>query len=249
MAAAWRSRFFEESPHYWPIAGAAGRFRDFAEFPPVEAWDGLLAGGLPVRFSLQPPIPRRRPRPVMARYDSRIVLEAKVPSRPRNWHDFLNALVWNVFPTSKWALHARQHRAISARITEGATRLPTHRTRELDTLSLLDEGGVIVLSDTDLPDARSVDRALEEGRKPFLVFGHAIYEGLLRDGPEFSCTARVAVVRVDPIPATLEERLLAADRGFAARLESTADLMDPSVLPRTTIRGGAGPQSDSPATS
>ena len=90
-----------------------------------------------------------------APYDARIVNEGVVRTREGSWHDFLNALVWATFPLAKTALHRRQHSIV----VPGATR----RTPEGDAFAMLDEGGVF------LPKR--------------IVFGHAIYEGLVLGRP------------------------------------------------------------------
>lgn len=95
-------------------------------------------------------------------YDARIVNEGLVSTRNGSWHDFLNALVWATFPLAKTALHRRQHPLV----VPGAP----HRTPEGDALAMLDEGGVFCVD----PDA------------PPIVFGHAIYEGLVLGRPVFA---------------------------------------------------------------
>jgi hypothetical protein len=176
--------FAARSPLFWPIAGAAERvFRSGeaqpcgvppqapsveAEFPPVEWFNRVFDAEPAVRFVLAAPRPRRRGRrreaiDPSALYDARITVDRLVPSRADSWHDLMNALVWGTFPRAKTALHARQHRAIEARIEPGARTLPPSRTRELDALALLDEGGVVIpAGDPSSP----------------IVFGHAIYESL-----------------------------------------------------------------------
>jgi Protein of unknown function (DUF3025) len=181
---AFDRNFAARSPLFWPIAGAAERvFRRSeeqprgvspqaasveAEFPPVEWFNRVFDAEPAVRFVLAAPRPRRRGRrkeaiDPSALYDARITVDRLVPSRADSWHDLMNALVWGTFPRAKAALHARQHRAIEARIEPGARTLPPSRTRELDALALLDEGGVVVpAGDPSSP----------------IVFGHAIYESL-----------------------------------------------------------------------
>jgi hypothetical protein len=196
---AFDPRFVERSALFWPVAraaravcGAPGDGADGGGFPRVEALDRVFVGALdgaapPVRFVLS--APRSRPRrgrrgegrpPIELRelYDARITLDRVVPTRRDSWHDLMNALVWGTFPRAKLALHARQHRAIAERIAPGACTLPPTRTRELDALALLDEGGVVLTG--------------VDGRCP-VVFGHAIYESLARGIP----AAIVAAIRLD----------------------------------------------------
>jgi hypothetical protein len=171
-------------------------------------------------------------------YDARIVLEAQVPTRDRCWHDLMNALVWGTFPRSKFALHARQHRAITQRLSSDACRLPATRSRELDALALVDEGGVVLLTD----DATRL-RALREQHGPAVwgsmlasgevdavVFGHAIYESLVL-GVKPAVVAAVVVER-EPAETDL---VCAADRGLAPVIDDTAFLRSPDELGRVDL--------------
>jgi hypothetical protein len=204
------ARFFEKSPHFLPIARAAETFADFADWPSVDDYDRL---GAPVRFVLQPPAPRRGlPEVRWAKdlYDARIV-RGEVPTRQGHWHDYLNALVWATFPLSKAALHARQHTVIESWLRDrGAvddegrfSKLPGSRTREHDALALIDEGGIVVLQDKDV------------------IFGHALYEGLVMG-------TRSMIARAIIAPAGERD----PDRALAARL---ALPLSPEELPRRPL--------------
>jgi hypothetical protein len=93
--------------------------------------------------------------------------------------------------------------------------LPNARTREQDALALLDEGGVIVLSDGRASTA--------------LGFGHALYEGLVRGGPAATASCLCFEVR------TLPERGAAA--GVADRLlaERLSQPFGPEALSRRSF--------------
>lgn len=187
--AAFDPRFFERSALFAPIAEAAASFAECTDWPELEAIDRALAARAGVRFVAAERRPRRQRGPVALGdlYDTRIA-RGEVPTRPRNWHDFLNALVWATFPRAKTALHARQHGAIRAwAFNESSVvrQLPNARTRELDALALVDEGGVLV--------AGGGGRA---------VFGHALYEGLVLGVPAM-------IARAVPV-AELTDAALAA---------------------------------------
>ncbi|MGK4003028.1 DUF3025 domain-containing protein [Sorangium sp. So ce1036] len=221
----WEPLFYEKSGLFWPIRPRAEAFATFAAWPSVEDYNRALGPGFPVRFAEQAPTPRRRRRrgPVdpAALYDARIHVEGRVPTRPSNWHDFLNMLVWSAFPRAKAELHARQHRSIAARLDPGAEVLPPSRTRELDGLALLDEGGLLLLHDArraaPLDDASGLwDRAEEvrgavrRGEAAALVFGHALYESLLSPGPAVYALVQ-PIPCAGPIPAASAERVALAD--------------------------------------
>jgi len=183
--AAWSARFFERDPRMSAIVPVAEIFANYTDWPAPADLDRELA-------ERAKPRPRRQRGPVDVRdmYDARIA-RGEVPTREKNWHDFLNALVWATFPKSKAALHARQHRAIREWAGADVVRkLPNARTRELDALALVDEGGVIVCADGKV------------------VFGHALYEG-------FVLGVRSMIARAVPVNGLASD----ADSLLAARLE------------------------------
>ncbi len=67
----------------------------------------------------------------------RRVAEGRIATRPRNWHDLFNALVWARYPAIKAALNARQCLHITC---SGSHR----RNRAQEALTQFDETGVIV---------------------------------------------------------------------------------------------------------
>lgn len=156
------SRFLGKHPLFWPLARAGSRFAEESTWPEVESYARVFDGPAPVRFVEQKPVMRpRRERPPIDRaslYDARIVA-GEVPTRRASWHDLANALVWGTFPRAKLALHTRQHRAVQDWIPPGAITLPGARSREMDALAVLDEGGVVTTPEGPV------------------VFGHALYEG------------------------------------------------------------------------
>jgi hypothetical protein len=90
-------------------------------------------------------------------YEVRIADRGEIPTRPRNLHDLLNALVWAAFPHAKLAL-TRQLAVIQRGRAAGRATLPATRTREHDRLAMVDEGGIVCV------------------RGEQWIFGHAIYE-------------------------------------------------------------------------
>jgi hypothetical protein len=232
--------FVDRSPLLWPLRPAAGRLGGLTDFPPPEALDGLFEGEPPVRFVPATPRSRGRRRETIdvgAMYDARITRERRVPTRPRSWHDLLNALVWATFPRAKLALHARQHRAIAERIAPGARRLPATRTREQDALALIDEGGVVVLAGD--PGAAQVALRRETGalgemiaarRADAVIFGHAIHESLVL-GVAPAAVAAVVVAR-DGAPGDL---VLEADAALAAALGDESRFVTPTELCRIEV--------------
>jgi hypothetical protein len=242
--------FLGRSRLMWPLEPAAARLGPLDDFPAAAALDRVFEGDAPVRFVAA--VPRGRRSTVVdaaSLYDGRITLEREVPTRARCWHDLMNALVWGTFPTAKRALHARQHRAIAARLEPGARVLPPTRTPELDALALVDEGGVLVPAD-DPGAMRAALRAgpgmlraaIVAGRADAVVFGHAIFESLVLG---VSPAAVAAVVL--PREAASDEPLRRIDEALATALEDPTLFGAPGELCRVDL-GEAEPSTPRPAT-
>ena len=130
-------------------------------------------------------------------YERRIATCGEVETRPDNWHDFFNALVWLAFPRAKREISAGHARATLA---DGQPR-GTAR----DALTHFDECGIVVLSrQPDLLDLLRdfqwkklfVERRAEvESAMRFVVFGHATYEALLK--PYRGLIAKAILFEVD----------------------------------------------------
>jgi hypothetical protein len=155
-------------------------------------------------------------------YECRIWESGEVETRPDNWHDWFNALVWLSFPKTKLAVSARHVRAM---MPEGAA-----RGSERDALTHFDECGVVVLSsDPALLDLLRafqwktlfIERRAEVERcMRFVVFGHATYEALLK--PFRGLTAKAVLHEVDAawLQMPVAAQLLAVDALLAADLSS-----------------------------
>jgi hypothetical protein len=179
---------------------------------------GPLAG---IRFEPQHTVRRRgEPFASAASYDGRITLAGAVPTRPGSLHDLMNALVWASFPRSKRAIHARQLSALSAEVDEGAAALPGRRSRLRDRLSMLDEGGLLLLasgphapleealSRSDVPE---LARRRARGELAAWVFGHAILE---HAAEQAALSVRASAVLLAGGPSLVE-----ADAALASALD------------------------------
>ncbi|MBS1161313.1 MAG: putative transrane protein [Proteobacteria bacterium] len=183
-------------------------------------------------------------------YECRIWESGEVETRPDNWHDFFNALVWFAFPRTKIAVSARHVRAMTpAGAPRGAAR---------DALTHFDECGIVVLSSRPqlLDLLRNFawktlfveQRAAVQQCMRFVVFGHATYEQLLK--PYRGLTAKAILYEVgedwfgEPAAAqcaALDSRL-AADLG-SGRYARPGDFQP---LPLLAIPG-LTPANDDPA--
>jgi len=167
-----------------PAAPDTAAVAALAERFPIIAPDGRR-----IRF-----VPPQADGPV---YERRIQDAGEVETRPGNWHDFFNALVWLAFPQAKLAISARH---VQAMAPAGAA-----RGSERDALTHFDECGIVVLSSQPplldlLREFRW--RELFADRRDevlcamrFVVFGHATYEKLLN--PFRGFTAKAILHEVD----------------------------------------------------
>jgi len=155
-------------------------------------------------------------------YECRIWESGEVETRPDNWHDFFNALVWFAFPRTKIAVSARHVRAMTpGGAARGAVR---------DALTHFDECGIVVLSTSPhlLELLRGFawkalfvgQRAEVERCMRFVIFGHATYEQLLR--PFRGLTAKAVLYEVDEnwLQRPQAEQWAELDRRLAADLAS-----------------------------
>ena len=174
-------------------------------------------------------------------YEARLWASGAVATRPANWHDFFNALVWLSFPRAKLALSAGHARATG----ESGGPRGAHR----DALTHFDECGIVVVSSQ--PDLLTLLRefrwkALFVERRAdvraamrFFVFGHATYEALLQ--PYYGLAAKAILFAVDADWLALSDaaQLSAVDAMLAAELDSGrhARPRDFSPLPLLGIPG------------
>lgn len=183
-------------------------------------------------------------------YECRIWESGEVETRPDNWHDFFNALVWFAFPRTKIAVSARH---VGAMTPQGEARGTVR-----DVLTHFDECGIAVLSaNPELLDLLRnfgwkklfVERRAEvQESMRFVVFGHATYESLLK--PFRGLTAKAILYDVDAswLQLPQAEQIVAVDVRLAADLASGryARPRDFQPLPLLGIPGLV-PESEDPA--
>ena len=180
------------------------------------------------------------------KYEPRIYLKGEIPIRRDHWHDYFNALVWLTFPRSKAALNERHYRALLEQKAAGSQ----NRGPVQDTMTLFDEGGVIVaardpellrlIGDFAWKDLFWRNRARVLADMRFFLFGHALYEKALR--PFAGITGRGVLFQVgtgffaSPLSIQLEhlDAMLAAYLLDAGRWRSTREL---ALLPILGVPG------------
>ena len=174
----------------WPTREALNALAEQAQI--------RTASGKPLRF-----VPPSRTDPY---YEVRLYETGCVATRPENWHDLFNALVWLAYPRTKAAINALHARQIA--LEHG------RRGRLRDMLTIFDEGGAIVsCADAELIamirgfrwrelfwDCRSrVLRGMH-----FAVLGHAVLEKALSPWPGIACKGLFLEPGRDPDAATAQ---------------------------------------------
>lgn len=215
-------------------------------FEPSAHGLALLCRQQEVRTESGAPVSFVAPQPDGMGYEERVWARGEVETRPDNWHDFFNALVWLAFPRSKAALNAR-HRRASLAAGEG-------RGRERDAMTHFDECGVIVVSSD--PELLGLVRdfrwkalfhenrsALGERLRCF-IFGHATYEQLL--SPFRGLTAKAVLYEVDEtwLERPLAGQLSSLDGRLAEELAAGAHA-EPRQLHPLPLMGWPGVTAES----
>lgn len=181
-----------------------------------------------------------------AAYEARIWASGEVATRPGNWHDFFNALVWFTFPLAKAALNARH---AGARASQAS-----RRGCARDAMTHFDECGAVVVSSDPTLLALVRDFQWSElfwGRRSDLgrrlhcfVFGHATYEQLLQ--PFRGLTAKAVLYEVTPawLRGPLAAQVAAIDRRLAAEL-AAGEHLNPRAFHPLPLMGWPGVTPDS----
>lgn len=206
-------------PFPWPPApaGAGG--------PDGQALAGVsdLAAALQLQTRNGHPLRFVPPQDDGLGYEARIAARGEVETRPDNWHDFFNALVWCAFPRSKAALSGR-HQAVLAQSAAPA------RGLERDAMTHFDECGALVLStEPELLDLIRQFRWKElfwghraelAGSLRCVIFGHATYEQLLAPFRGLTAKAVLYEASVGDLAAIDAGCLTGLDARLAADLDA-----------------------------
>lgn len=199
------------------------------------------ARGKPLRFVS----PRERNDRERRYYELHIAETGEVETRS-NWHDLFNALAWITYPKSKARINA-QHAAI---LEEGGEAEARNRSPERDSLTLFDEGGVIVACSSaallrlivafEWKELFWNRRAELQAKTRFMVFGHACYEQAL--APYIGMVAKTVFVPVSDFFFMLapESQLEEADKLVANHFASRARFHSPRSMAPMPVLGVPG---------
>lgn len=157
-----------------------------ADWPTLDQINTLAAAanlrnsrGLPIRFAPQ------HVRLGQRDYETAILASGEVPTRPANWHDLFNALVWLALPHTKAALNGLHG-------DELGQAPPGERPPRSDAATLFDESGLLMLAPDpglfDLLRQRRWHDAFLRRRQDWAMVrvytvGHAVLEKALAPYP------------------------------------------------------------------
>ncbi|MBV2235022.1 MAG: DUF3025 domain-containing protein [Sterolibacterium sp.] len=200
-------RIFSQQPLYAPLLpllsllAEEDRTRHALKPPALQTLNALAEqrdicnnNGKPLRFVL--------PHGSGMAYEERIWWLGEVETRPDNWHDAFNALVWLTFPQIKSALNQGHHQVLAAQRQQAPT--SPQRGALRDALTQFDEcGAIVVASDADLWQDICAHRWKEvfwdrrtqvQATLRVFIVGHASYD-LLRQ-PHLGLCAKAVFLHV-----------------------------------------------------
>lgn len=239
----WHPDFDRDNPMYEPLRPLLESFRGYANWPGLDAYQGLLDSlDQPLRthqgVSLKVVPQAGKPDHFEQHYAPRLYLRGEIQTRTQNWHDFFQLLTWCLFPKTKAAINAIHIPSAQQRIEEG--REPGRRSPLENMLSLFDEGGAILLSCDDSLLQLVRDFKWKEffwqrrdglaTKFQCITFGHAMYEKGLR--PYLGMTANSVLLKVDEeyFSQPLQQRLAGIDDRLASIFNARNDYVKPRDL-------------------
>lgn len=173
-------------------------------------------------------------------YEHRIYTTGQVSTRPGNWHDLFNALVWLRFPHIKSSMNAL-HVGATAGEKDGS------RGQLRDGLTLFDECGVIVFSgQLELLDAiaqRDWKLCFQEYGAHWhkeirlAISGHAMLEKFLATYKSMTANALLVLVNKDCLNLCRDKLLQQLDEKIAGQLRAGKLLTSPRDLAPLPLAG------------
>lgn len=250
----WNPNALRQSPLFSPLHPVLARL-ETGEFPSMRDFNDLLAGCQPpvsvqlghyLRF-----VPQESGRMGFeAQYEPRCYLSGEVQTRPDNWHDLFNALVWLTFPKAKAAINTRHYQAL----THETDSRGSQRGSVRDMATLLDESGVIVVcANVELAELLRTFQWKElfwqrreqvRAAMGFYVFGHGLYEKALQ--PYIGMTGQGLVLHVSEhfFSWTLAAQLGYLDERVAEYLDNPGNCLTPRELHPVPLLGVPGWSTD-----
>ena len=181
-----------------------------------------------------------------SQYEPRCYLTGEVQTRPENWHDLFNAMVWLTYPKAKAAINFRHFQALNEKPESGKSQ----RGKVRDMATLLDESGIIVVSsNVELIGLLQTFQwkelfwhRREQARKEmgFYVFGHGLYEKALR--PYIGMTGQGLIIQTttDFFTSTMQEQVSEIDSSLAKYMVNPENCLSPRELNPIPLLGVPG---------
>jgi hypothetical protein len=234
-----KKRFNTESPYWQDYLSYLQQLKG-RDFPGCDQINALLpveivsGGGHPIRFVHSGQLEDEP-------YERRIYSSGRVSTRPDNWHDLFNALVWMRYPRIKAAMNKLHYDAWSEQ--KSGSRGPLR-----DALTLFDECGVIVFS-RQMPELsafakrRWLDAFKADNfntKVQLSLCGHAMLEKYL--SPYKAMTAKALLIHIEPGFSELNrtETLNFLDGEIAKRMLTGELLTKPADLTPLPLAGVPG---------
>lgn len=181
-----------------------------------------------------------------AQYEPRCYLSGEVQTRPENWHDLFNAMVWLTYPKSKAAINTRHYHALKNNLDTSNSQ----RGKVRDMATLLDESGVIIAcSNPALIELLKTfqwkelfwhrrDQVRQE--MGFYIFGHGLYEKALQPYVGMTGQGLILQVAADFFEHDLPRQLSELDQRLAEYLDHDGNCLTPRALHPVPILGVPG---------
>jgi Protein of unknown function (DUF3025) len=216
--------------------------RPLADWPAHEQYDAL-ARQVPMASDAKLPRFVQQNRELVTRcggYEEHVAKLSAVPTRPGNWHDFFNMVVWAHFPKLRWALNA-----LHVDPKAGPKDPRNGRAPAQNLAATLDEAGMLVTSTS--PQLLTELQALRFKRvfwdmraelletTQFWLVGHGMLESLLT--PHTALAARSLLLRV-PSHSASDDFRWELDARAAAHVQTwpaTRPVLD--IVPLLAIPG------------
>ena len=218
-------------------------------WPTPDDWSGAagVAAVCNLRGQAIAFVPPSQPPPSALHFEQRIHDRGEVETRAACWHDAFHACAWLGFPLTKARINALH-------VAHGADASPNLRGAVRNMLTLLDEGGLLVVSRSpellDLVrgflwhDLFWQHRAAARASMDFIILGHALYERTLT--MEYGATGRALLFAGDDnyFASGMAARLRWLDAQVAALLDDPVRLAATTVLQPVPINGIPGWNAD-----
>ena len=207
---AWRPDFLRASPLFQPLVSIYPKaWEELSQWPSLNTLNQVYPKvrqqtGKPLSFVPQAP----KSKVFEEQYESRIYLAGEVQTRENNWHDFFNYLVWRRFSKIKSQINVMHFKAQQKRWQQN-----NQRTTLENFLTLFDENGIVVLSDSETLIHQLKTRAWHElfwqnrqavkEHMHFYTVGHALYEKSLN--PYIGMTGKAIILHKKKLDNELNE--------------------------------------------